>query len=133
MIYIKKNYTNKVILTLTESSQLQSPYYLFVFENEYRLEDEPIYWTTNDISTHTNRFNEFELIESSTGSTTGTTGPLNLIAGQYTYTVYESQNPNPTSIEDTTGKIVEKGRMVVEITNTTNDLGNNNNINEIYY
>lgn len=123
MIYIRKNQTNKVILTLTEMSQLQSPYYLFVFENEYNLDDEPIYWTSPDISTHTNRYNEFNLVEGEEG--------LPLIAGQYTYTVYESALPNPQTIADTTGRVIEKGRMVVEITNTTNEI-DNNNTNEIY-
>lgn len=123
MIYIKKGQLNKVILTLSETSQLQSPYYLFVFENEYRLEEEPIYWTAPDLSNHTNRYNEFDLVEGEDG--------LTLISGQYSYSVYESSNPNPQLITDTTGRIIEKGRMVVEISNTTNEL-NNNNTNEIY-
>lgn len=123
MIYIKKGQLNKVILTLSETSQLQSPYYLFVFENEYILEEEPIYWTSPDLSNHTNRYNEFDLVEGEDG--------LTLISGQYSYSVYESSNPNPQLITDTTGRIIEKGRMVVEINNTTNEL-NNNNTNEIY-
>jgi hypothetical protein len=133
MIYIKKNQTNKVILTLSESSNIQSPNYLFVFENEYRLEDEPIYWTSQDKSGHTNRFNEFELVESSTGSTTGGTSSLNLIAGQYKYSIYESNTVNPQTIENTSGRIIETGRMVVEISNITNEINNNNNILDNIY
>jgi hypothetical protein len=35
-----------------------------------------------------------------------------LVKGQYRYQVYESTIP-PTSIQDTTGVVIEEGRMVV--------------------
>jgi len=35
-----------------------------------------------------------------------------LVKGQYRYLVYESTIP-PTSIQDTTGIVIEEGRMVV--------------------
>jgi hypothetical protein len=37
---------------------------------------------------------------------------VTLVKGQYTYSVYESTIP-PTSIQDTTGIVIEEGRMVV--------------------
>lgn len=129
MIYIKKNFSNRIILTLSESSQLSSPNYLFIFENEFNLADEPIAWHQEDTSDYTNRYNEFELIESASGSTTGgTSNELSLIAGQYSYTVYESVNPT-LIVAETTGRIIEKGRMVVELDTT---ITNNNTINDIY-
>jgi hypothetical protein len=38
---------------------------------------------------------------------------LNYVKGQYTYTVYESATPNPETIADTTGRIVETGIMII--------------------
>jgi hypothetical protein len=103
MIYIDKGEVNSIVLTLTEVSTLSNPYYLFVFENEMDTTDAPILFTTADISTWKERFNMFLLDE-----------PVDviLVKGQYRYLVYESTIP-PTSIQDTTGVVIEEGRMVV--------------------
>jgi len=103
MIYIDKGEVNSIVLTLTEVSTLSTPYYLFVFENEMDTTDAPILFTTADISTWKERFNMFLLDE-----------PVDviLVKGQYRYQVYESTIP-PTSIQDTTGIVIEEGRMVV--------------------
>jgi hypothetical protein len=120
-----------VILTLSESSTLSDPNYLFVFENEFNLETDPIYWNQTDTSNFTNRYNEFELIESVTGSTSGGTAvDLSLISGQYSYTVYESVTPT-LELSGTTGRIIEEGRMVVAILPSTNETITNT-INDIY-
>jgi hypothetical protein len=37
---------------------------------------------------------------------------VDLMKGQYSYSVYESLIP-PITIEDTTGEVIEEGRMVV--------------------
>ena len=113
MIYLGKNITNQFVLTLTESSRLTTPYYLFEFINEYELGSTSVFFTTPDISNYTNRYNQFSLIESTTGSTSGGTSiPLSLTIGQYEYKVYESTG-STLSISDTTGRILEEGRMVV--------------------
>ena len=113
MIYIEKNSLNTFVLTLTESSRVANPFYLFSFRNEYILESEPIFFTTTDLSSYTNRYNLFNLTESSTGSTTGGTSvPLSLVGGQYEYKVYES-SASTLSISATTGIVLEVGRMVV--------------------
>jgi hypothetical protein len=113
MIYIKKNQLNKVVLTLDESSSLLTPYYLFQFKNEYQINSPFIYWTTDDLSGSQNRYNLFNLIESSTGSTSGGTNvALSLIPGQYEYRVYESTG-STIQLSATTGRIIEEGRMVV--------------------
>ena len=103
MIYIDKGEVNSIVLTLTEVSTLSNPYYLFVFENEMDTTNDPILFTTADISTWKERFNLFLLDE-----------PVDviLVKGQYRYQVYESTIP-PTSIQDTTGIVIEEGRMVV--------------------
>lgn len=113
MIYIEKSTTNNVILTLSESSKLTTPNFLFVFLNEYNLEAQSITFSTPDISSYTNRYNQFVIVESATGSTTGGYNvPLNLVSGQYKYTVYEGLTAS-LDINQTTGIIIEEGRMVV--------------------
>jgi hypothetical protein len=113
MIYIEKNTINNIVLTLTENSQLASPFFLFKFVNEYNLNATPIWWTTPDISNFTNRYNQFVLVENGTGSTTGgISTALSLVGGQWTYTVYESTTQT-LDVALTTGRIIEIGRMVV--------------------
>ena len=103
MIYINKDEVNNIVLTLSEVSTLTNPYYLFVFQNEMNPESTPILFTTPDISAYPERFNQFELDEPV---------DVDLMKGQYSYSVYESLIP-PTSIQDTTGEVIEEGRMVV--------------------
>lgn len=124
MIYIVPDSINKIVLTLTESSTLLSPYYLFEFENEFN--NEIIYWSVPDESSSC-RYNLFTLTENSSGSTTGgTSNNLSLVVGQYTYNVYES-SIQTLEIAQTTGKVIETGRMVV----ASSDFIDNNN-NSIY-
>ena len=90
MIYIEKNIETNIALTLTESSQLAIPYYLFHFVNE--INDSEFFETFTDISGYPERFNLFEM--------------------QLDY-VYESATPNPQTIAETTGIIIETGIMIV--------------------
>jgi hypothetical protein len=113
VIYIEKSKTNDVVLTLSESSKLSTPNFLFIFLNEYNLEAQSITFSTPDISSYTNRYNQFVIVESATGSKTGGYNvPLNLVSGQYKYTVYEGLTAS-LDISQTTGIIIEEGRMVV--------------------
>lgn len=98
MIYLEKDIATNIALTLKESSLLPVPYYLFHFVNE--INDSETFETFTDISGYPERFNLFEM-------------QLNYVAGQYTYTVYESATPNPTTIAETTGRIIETGIMIV--------------------
>jgi hypothetical protein len=103
MIYINKGEVNSIVLTLNEVSSLSSPYYLFVFQNEMNPTSDPILFTTTDESPYPERFNLFYLDEPV---------DVTLMKGQYSYSVYESTTP-PTEINDTTGIVIEEGRMVV--------------------
>lgn len=121
MIYITKNTTNKVVLTLSENSSLTNPYYLFVFTNEYNDNPNSIYFTAPDASLATNRYNLFNIIENASGSTSGGTNvTLNLIPGQYNYYVYESTG-STLSVAATTGIVIESGRMIVDGPSSTDD------------
>lgn len=113
MIYIEKGKTNNIVLTLSETSKLTTPNFLFIFLNEYNLEAQSITFSTPDISSYTNRYNQFIIVESATGSSTGGYNvPLKLVSGQYKYTVYEGLTAS-LDINNTTGVIIEEGRMVV--------------------
>jgi|SRR3972149_4016517 len=119
MIYINRNATNSICLTLTESVTITPVYFIFSFQRYASLttQESLIYFTTPDLSTTQNRFNLFELIEadydaSPAGSISGGNDiPLYLIPGQYEYKVYQSTsdslNPN------TFGDLLETGKMVV--------------------
>lgn len=109
MIYINKGEVNSIVLTLNEVSSLSSPYYLFVFQNEMNTTSTPILFTTTDESPYPERFNLFYLDEPV---------DVTLNKGQYTYSVYESLTL-PTSIDDTTGIVIEEGRMVVSGASTS--------------
>lgn len=103
MIYIEKGVVNQIILTLTEVSTLANPFYLFVFQNEMDQLSAPITFFTADISTYPERFNQFELDEPV---------DIDFVKGQYTYSIYES-TVNPPTIANSTGLVIEEGRMVV--------------------
>ena len=107
MIYIEKNSLNTIALTLTESSSIIAPTWLFKFVWEMDESQAPIYWVGQDFSSFTNRYNLFYLTE-------GTDVTFRI--GQYRYEIYES--PEPIVIEEITDglwlTLVEEGRMVVE-------------------
>lgn len=128
MIFIDRNTTNKFVLTLSESSSLLSPNYLFKFQSDWDLDGSNIIWyATADESNYKDRYNLFSLEESSTGSTTGGTSvPLYLKQGQYSYSVYES-SASTLSVSATTGVVLESGRMIVGdfITDLNNDIIDN--------
>ena len=105
MIYLYKDQVNTICLTLTESTTIPNPFFLFVFTPEFT-GGTPILWVGNDTSDFPIRYNLFQLIEGV---------DITFKSGQYIYEIYESIN-EPTSIEDCVGKI-EEGRMVVELDN----------------
>lgn len=106
MIYVAQNSTNKIVLTLTEVTTVTNPSYLFVFTNEYNTGSTPILFTAADTSLYPERYNLFTLAEPT---------DLSLVVGQYTYEIYEKSGPFtlPLSIAQTTGVVIEEGRMVV--------------------
>lgn len=106
MIYLEKAVTTRVVLTLSESSQLLSPYFLFVITSNINDSFTPLVFTSTDLSGYPERFNLFEW-------------NLDIPKGEYTYKVYESATV-PSEVSDTTGYIVEQGLMVVHSTEDVN-------------
>lgn len=109
MIYIEKGQLNKIVLTLTESTTITDPVFLFKFVWEYDENVTPIYWIGTDTSAYTYRYNYFELTE-------GTDATFRI--GQYRYEVYES-NTGSTPVDETGLDKIEEGRMVVNGTGNT--------------
>lgn len=125
MIYLKKNQENKFITRVNEFTTIDSPFFLFHFENEFTKGD--IYFATSDLSSFCN-YNLFSLTENASGSTTTSMDlPLSLISGQYHYSLYES-SALTTSISATTGVVLDQGIMVVQFERDVNT----NTINNIY-
>lgn len=116
MIYLEKGQINTFVLTLTEVTTYSSPFYLFVFENEFNTAVEPILWAGVDSSPYPERYNLFTLEEGV---------DVDFVKGQYIYSVYESDEAiivdENTNVNDY--NLIEEGRMVVAgvVTNSIYD------------
>lgn len=118
MIYLEKDSVNTFVLTLTETSTITNPYYLFLFQNEFNKDSQGFQWMGTDTSAYIERYNLFELTEGVDAT---------FVIGQFTYTVYESANPI-VIVDQAINyyshlSVVEEGRMVVAgvVTNTIYD------------
>jgi len=109
MIYIEKGQSNNICLTLTESTSITDPVFLFKFVWETAESVDPIYWIGTDTSAYTYRYNFFTLTE-------GTDVTFRI--GQYRYEVYESETGS-TPTDETGLTRIEEGRMIVNGTGTT--------------
>ena len=104
MLLYTINSQSDTIVTLTESTTLTNPYYLFVFTNvstkvQYKINVN----STSDASAYKDRFNEFSFNTITLFATAQ--------AGQFSYEVYEqtsSSNLNPTGLN-----MVECGKMLL--------------------
>ena len=52
MIYLEKDSVNTFVLTLTETSTISNPYYLFVFQNEFNKDSQGFQWMGTDTSAY---------------------------------------------------------------------------------
>jgi hypothetical protein len=103
MIYIEKNETNLVALTLKENSTIISNTFLFQFINDFTKQETFLNKTSivNNV-----RYTGFQFID-------GVNQEIDLRPGQYTYNVYLLPNGSISlNIDDTIEKL-ETGRMYV--------------------
>lgn len=91
MLAINKNTSNTVVLTLTEKCILTNPYFLFELKNVQTNTNQ--YIIPIDISTQTQRFNEFVITETSSPIAP----QIKLSVGDYEYTIYEQTSPTNTN------------------------------------
>jgi len=112
MIYITRDTTNEFALTLTESTTITNPYFLFKFVWEYDETLPSVYWMGTDYSAYPERYNLFYLNDPI---------DLELRQGQWRYEVYET--PIDLVVDENTDETgltkIEEGRMVVEGTGNT--------------
>ena len=125
MIFIERNTTNEIPLTLTEKVTIPNPFFIFSFQHLATLDEyQPlIFFTTLDLSNYIDRYNLFEIVESDSGSVAGGNSvPLYLKPGQYEYKAYESTTDSldPNDF----GSLLESGKMVVgDMTEAEQDTG----------
>jgi hypothetical protein len=105
MLLYQINSQSDTIVTLTESTTLTSPYYLFVFTNvstkvQYKINVN----SSSDASLFKDRFNEFSFNTITLFATAQ--------AGQFSYEIYEqssSSNLDPSGLN-----LVECGKMLLQ-------------------
>ena len=105
MLLYQINSQSDTIVTLTESTTLTNPYYLFVFTNvstkvEYKINVN----STSDVSLFKDRFNEFSFNTVTLFATAQ--------AGQFSYEVYEQSSS--TNLDPSGLNLVECGKMLLQ-------------------
>lgn len=106
MLVLEKLTSKSWYLTLTEKVTISNPYFLFVFTNRTTSVETAIILT--DVSTHIERYNQFDVTE-------GTTFTLD--AGEYEYQVY-AQTSSTNTDSSLANELVESGVLKVVFTPT---------------
>lgn len=111
MIVINRGQANTVILSLKEKQTLSSPVFLFVFKNDLTRQTKK--FIAADVSSYTDRYNQFTITESNTESVLAGTVQLKP-TGFWSYWVYEQTSttnlePSQATTELETGKVNVKG------------------------
>lgn len=116
MLVIQKNTNNTLILTLNEKRTLTSPYYLFVFTSD--VTKQTVAFIQDNISEHTDRYDEFLITETS-GTPNYSSGVVEFLPlGSWSYDVYEQDNNTNFNPALATNKL-ETGMAKVIGTNET--------------
>lgn len=110
MIFLQRDSSNQVVLTLKEKATLASPFYLFNFISDDTNVSK--IFTAPNTSTSTSRYDEFEITVSG-GTENLTGGTIDLTNnGFYKYTVYEMTGQTNLDISGTTS-ILETGKVLL--------------------
>jgi len=125
MILINKNSSNEVVLTLSEKTSIVNPTYLFEFINDATKETK--LFISADYSNNKERFNIFNIIETSTE--VPLTGRVNLTVGNWKYNIYQ-QTSTTNLVVANSGGLVENGR--VDVVGTDSELNSFNGEQIIY-
>lgn len=115
MIYLNKNSTNQVALTLSELITItsQTPYYLFRFVSDDTKNE--LLFTAPDVSTNPTRYNLFNIIETGVTFQNLTAGTINLnnYNGFYKYEIYQMSGQTNLSLTGVTGLPIEYGKVLI--------------------
>lgn len=138
MLLIKRNEINDLAVTVSKHKTIASPYYLFSFQ--HIMSKETVQFFPKNISTSTNRYDEFQFHEGQ--EPTNYTGDIPYeifpFEGQYYYSIYECFTTGNTNPQFAYEKL-EEGRAIVEDSQVpdpytfTYQSDNENNANYIYY
>lgn len=109
MILINKNSSNEVVLTLSEKTSITSPTYLFEFTNDSTKQTKV--FISVDYSNNKERFNVFNIIETSTE--VPLTGRVSLTIGDWKYNIYQQASTTNLVVANASG-LVENGRVEVK-------------------
>lgn len=111
MILIDRDSSGYATLTLTEKTTISNPTYLFSFES---IENEFKNFIATDISSYTDRYNQFVITEVGTGGTEDLyNGEVILLpTGFWNYTIY-AQDSTGNLTPASAGEIVERGKVLV--------------------
>lgn len=105
-IVIRKNEINNLALTLRERSQLVDPYYLFEFISNFSTTPLKRYASAQNQASVNIRYDLIVLSEQANPE--GLDGEIRLMEGEWSYKVYESQEPT-LEVSETTGRIIQHG------------------------
>ena len=127
MIRLEQDFSNEVVLTLSEVTTLANPYYVFVFTNDDTGVSKT--FTGVDISSNIVRYNEFVIelnpIEDLENSV------IDIEKGFHAYKIYSTAVQNDLDIANTT-ELVESGIVYVDgdetLIKTTYNGGNNTKV-----
>jgi len=124
MIYLNQNSNNLVALSLSELVTLTgSTYFLFNFKSDDTQTE--LNFTCADTSSYTERYNQFEIIESGSSYVNLTAGTINLpTPGYYHYKIYQMTGQTNLDISGTTAgefeNWIESGKVLVSGSSLTN-------------
>lgn len=113
MIKINKSSGNEVVLTLSEKTTITNPNYLFEFTNDATKEVKT--FIAVDYSNNKERFNIFDIIETSTENLL--TGRVHLSVGAWKYRIFEQSSSTNLIVSNATN-LVENGKVDVIGTDT---------------
>ena len=121
MLRLERNQQSTLIVTVSELKTLSSPYWLFEFMHEQSFEK--VYCILTNISTGTDRYDEFELTDG-----VDVTFPY---SGYYTYKIYE-QTSSTNLDPDLATSLCEEGRAHVWETAALDEEYSTTIVNNIY-
>ena len=138
MLLIKRNEINNLAVTVSRHKTIGSPNYLFSFL--HIMSKETVQFFPKNISTSTNRYDEFQFHEGREPANYTGDIPYEIFPfeGQYYYSIYECFNTGSTDPQFAYQKL-EEGRALVEDSQVTPEYTytyeseNENNANYIYY
>lgn len=138
MLLIKRNEINNLAVTVSRHKTIGSPNYLFSFL--HIMSKETVQFFPKNISTSTNRYDEFQFHEGKEPANYTGDIPYEIFPfeGQYYYSIYECFNTGSTDPQFAYQKL-EEGRALVEDSQVTPEYTytyeseNENNANYIYY